>query len=245
MKMTIIRRNGDKRDQGNEMRRKLIIAIAAVAVGLFWSPSAGAQTYGSSAGWSGGVLLNTALNDGANPEAVELKPDPTWLVSAHYDQWFGRGNLGVRARGGFSMPKLTWVQGERELRVLMADVGILFRPIAQTPERSVLPFLSAGIGLINWGLGDGPPTTFSAAGATYAGEGGLDMVATAGLGVDIVTPWQWGEGPLVVRLEARDHIQFSSPFDPAFSDDPEFGMIHNAGLVLGFHTGMGILTEGR
>jgi hypothetical protein len=50
---------------------------------------------------------------------------------------------------------------------------------------------------------------------------------------------------LVIRLEARDHIQFSSPFDPVAADDPEFGLIHNAGVVIGFHTGMGILGGGR
>ena len=62
---------------------------------------------------------------------------------------------------------------------------------------------------------------------------------------DIVTPWQWGEGPVSVRIEGRDHIQFSSPFDPANPEASEFGMIHNAGVVIGFHTGIGAMDGGR
>lgn len=234
-----------KKHQGTDMRRNLTIALAALAVGLLMTPSAGAQAYSSSAGWSGGVLLNTGMNDGATgADLLDMKPDPTWLFSMHYDRWFGSGNAGIRARGGFSRPTLPWVQGDREIRVLMADVGLLLRPIAPGPTTSALPFISGGVGLIKWGLGNGPATTFDPAGVTYDGEEGLDLVATAGLGVDIVSPWQWGEGPLVIRLEARDHIQFSSPFDPSNPDDGEFGMIHNAAVVLGFHTGVGVLGGG-
>ena len=228
------------------MQRTFLIAILLVAGFLLSTSPAAAQAYGSSAGWSAGVLLNTGLNDGVgNPEAVEMKPDPTWLVSVHYDRWFGNGQVGLRGRGGLSMPTLPWTQGDRELRVLMADLGLLLRPVAPTADKTVLPFIGGGVGLINWGLGNGPATTYSPGGVTYAGDEGVDLVATASLGVDIITPWQWGEGPVVVRLEARDHIQFSSPFDPAFPEDPEFGLIHNAGLVLGFHTGIGILGGGR
>jgi len=238
--------NAQKKKQGIDMRHKLTIVMAALALWVLSASPTEAQAYKSSAGWSGGVLINTGLNDGATgADLVDMKPDPTWLMSIHFDQWFGRGNVGVRARGGMSKPSLPWVQGDREIRVLMADLGLLLRPIAPGPGRSTLPFISGGVGLINWGLGDGPATVYAPAAVAYTGEEGIDFVATASLGVDIVTPWVWGEGPLVIRLEARDHIQFSSPFDPSNSEDPEFGMIHNAALVLGFHTGIGLLNRGQ
>lgn len=224
------------------MRRYLIAATTIVSSALlFVSPAIG-QTYGSAAGWGGGVLINTGLNKGAaSGDLVELKPDLTWLVSAHYDRWFGTGNVGVRARAGLSKPVLPWVQGDRAIRLLMADVGLLLRPVAPSAGKTVLPFLAGGIGLVSWGLGSGPMTTFDGAGATYSGDESLDLAVSAGLGFDIITPWRWGEGPLVVRIEGRDMIQLKSPFDPMNPDDSDFDMIHNAAVVLGFHTGIGIL----
>jgi hypothetical protein len=229
------------------MRRYLIAALTLTSLGIASASPALAQGYNSSAGWNAGLFINTGLNDGAaaGEGLVELKPDATWIVSAHYDRWFGGGNVGIRARGGFSKPTLPWVQGDREIRVYMADIGLLLRPIVPEPGNSVLPFVGGGVGFINWGLGDGPLTTYDPAGATYGGEEGLNLVATASFGIDFVTPWRWGEGPLIVRLEGRDHIQFSSPFDPVNPEASEFGMIHNAGVVLGFHTGIGVLGGGR
>jgi hypothetical protein len=109
----------------------------------------------------------------------------------------------------------------------------------------MLPFLTGGVGVIRWSLGSGAPTSFNSAGATYQGEEKFQLVAVGGLGFDFITPWHWGEGPVVVRLEGRDHIQFASPFDPINPEDSDFGMIHNIGIVLGFHTGMGWLEGGR
>jgi hypothetical protein len=127
----------------------------------------------------------------------------------------------------------------------MADLDLLLRPVAPEPGRSVLPFFTGGVGLINWGLGDGPETTFDAAGVTYDGKEALDFTAVAGLGIDFITHWRWGEGPLIIRLEGRDHMQFSSPFDPVNPEDSAFGMVHNAMVLLGLHTGIGILQGGR
>lgn len=228
------------------MRRFLTAVLMLTPVVLVQTAPASAQGYKASVGWSGGALFPTSLNNGAvgSGDLLELKPDPTWIMSIHYDRWVGGGNVGVRARGGFSMPTLPWVQGDREIRVYMADLGVLLRPVAPAEGKSVLPFVGGGVGFINWGLGDGPPTDFDPAAVTYDGQEGFDLVATAGVGIDIITPWHWGEGPLVIRLEGRDHIQFKSPFDPIDPADSEFGMIHNAAVVLGFHTGMGILGGG-
>ena len=235
------------RNQGIEMRRYLIAVITLTILGFASASPAAAQGYKSAVGWSGGMFFNTSLNDGAtgSGETLELKPDATWIFSAYYDHWVGSGNLGIRAQIGLSEPTLPWVQGDREIRVYMADLGVLLRPVTPSPGKSVLPFLTGGVGFIHWGLGDGPVTTFDPAGVTYGGEQSFDLVAVAGLGFDIVTPWKWGEGPLVIRVEGRDHMQFSSPFDPVNPDSGEFGMVHNAAVVVGFHTGMGLLRGDR
>jgi len=224
------------------MRRYLIAALFLTTLGLASASPALAQGYKTAVGWNGGVLLPTSLNNGAvGGDVLDLKPDATWIVSGHYDHWLGAGNVGIRARAGLSKPTIPWVQGDREIRVYMADLGLLLRPIAPAPGKSVFPFIAGGVGLLHWGLGDGPATTFDPAAVTYGGEEAFDLAISAGVGIDIVTPWRWGEGPLVIRLEGRDHIQLSSPFDPANAEDDDFGMIHNAAVVLGFHTGMGIL----
>ncbi len=55
----------------------------------------------------------------------------------------------------------------------------------------------------------------------------------------------FNDGPVIVRLEGRNHFQLSSPFDPVNPEDAKFGLINNIGVVLGFHTGMGLLGGGN
>ena len=133
------------RNQGIDMRRYLITALTLATLGLGWAPPISAQGYKTGVGWSGGVFLPTSLNDGAvGSDLVSLKPDPTWIASGHYDQWLGAGNVGVRARAGFSRPVLPWVQGDRTIQMYMLDLGLLIRPVAQGPGKTILPFLAAG-----------------------------------------------------------------------------------------------------
>jgi len=227
------------------MRRYLSAAsVLAVLLAAGISP-ARAQDYQSSVGWNGGVIMTTSLNDGAASAEVELKPDLTWVLGAHWDRWVANGQVGFRVQGGMARPVLPWTQGDRKIQLLMADLGLLLRPVAPSPYSTVLPFIGAGVGLINWGLGDGPVTTFGPAGATYPGKEKPKLMAVAGLGIDLVTPFQWGEGPLVLRVEGRNHFQLTSPFDPSNPEQGDFGMIHNAVVSVGLHTGIGNLGGGR
>ena len=224
------------------MLRYLKAALLVSTLGLAFTSPALAQGYKNAVGWSGGVLLPTSLNDGGSTgNLVDLSPGTTWIVSGHYDHWLSGGRLGGRVRIGFSKPTLPWVQGDRAIRVFLVDVGLLLRPMAPAPGRSILPFIAGGVGFVNWGLGQGPPTTFDPAAATYGGEESFDLAISGGVGIDYITPFNWGEDPLVIRLEGRDHVQLSSPFDPVGSDASEFGIIHNPAVVLGFHTAMGFL----
>ena len=225
------------------MRRHLITALSLVGIFAATTAPATAQSFKSSIGWNAGALFATSLNDGASggEGLVDLKPDVTWAAGVHYDHWTGAGHIGFRVQGGLARQELDWIQGPRGIYVYTADLDLMLRPAAPTPGRTLLPFLAGGVGLIRWELGTGSTTTFNSAGASYAGDEKFQLVALGGLGFDYVTPFQWGEGPVVIRLEGRDHIQFDSPFDPINPEASDFGMIHNISVVLGFHTGMGLL----
>jgi hypothetical protein len=229
------------------MRRDFTAAYALVVLLALFVAPAGAQDYQSSVGWNAGALMSTGLNDGAASAGaeVDLKPDLTWALGAHWDRWVANGQLGFRIQGGVARPVLPWTQGDRRIQLLVADVGILLRPVVPSPGGTVLPFIGAGVGLINWGLGDGPVTAFGPAGATYPGEERPKLMLVAGLGIDLVTPFHWGEGPLVLRLEGRNHLQLASPFDPTDPAQGDFGMIHNAVVSVGLHTGIGSLDRAR
>jgi hypothetical protein len=225
--------------------RRHILAAVALAV-LVWATPAASQDYKSSVGWSGGVLYTTSLNDGASggESFVDLKPDLTWVVGAHYDYWIRNGRVGVQGHGGVGRQVLPWNQGDRSIYEYMGDLSLILRPVAPTSETMVLPFLSGGVGATYWELGDGPTTSFAPSGAKYSGDK-FKPAAVAGLGLDFVTPWIWGEGPVVVRLAVKDYIQLSSNFSPIEAEAGDFGIVHNGMVTLGFHTGMGLLSENR
>lgn len=227
------------------MRRNLIAGLALMSLTLLPPSRAQAQAYKSSVGWTAGVLSTTSMNDGAGGagDVVSIEPNLAWTAGAHYDYWFG-GNVGIRGQGAFSRQEVPWTQGDRVIYAYSADASLLLRPLAPEPGRPVLPYLFGGVGGSLWKLGRGDPTTFGAAAATYGGKETVKLLLPVGIGIDFITPWNWGEGPLVIRIEGRDHIQLKSPFDPVDPDQGDFGMIHNFGVVLGFHTGVGLLGGG-
>ena len=230
-----------------EMRRYFITALSFLGLVAATVEPGVAQSFKSSIGWNAGVLYTTSLNDGAaaGEGLVDLKPDLTWTIGAHYDRWLGGGQVGYRVQGGFANQQLDWIQGPRSIHVYTADAGLMLRPAAPTPGRTLLPFITGGVGVIRRMLGDGDPTSFGSAGATYAGEEKFQLVAVGGVGFDFITPWNWDDGPVIIRLEGRNHFQFSSPFDPVNPEDANFGLINNIGVVLGLHTGLGLLGGGN
>ena len=152
--------------------------------------------------------------------------------------------MGYRVQGGFAKQDLDWVQGTRGIYTYTADLGLMLRPAAPTPGRTLLPFVTGGVGVIRRALGNGDPTSFSSAGASYGGDEKFKLAPVAGVGFDFITPWNWDDGPVIIRIEGRNHFQLSSPFDPVNPEDANFGLINNIGVVLGFHTGMGLLGGG-
>lgn len=223
-----------------------LAALVIIGFALASPPKLEAQDYRMSVGWNAGVLLTTSLNDGASGtgEGVDLKPDATWSLGGHFDKWFGSGLLGGRASAGLARSVIPWTQGDRSVYSYRGELSLMLRLMRPDPGNMLIPFVSGGVGLIRWGLGDGPVTSFSAAGARYSGDESFQLAANAGVGFDYVTPFQWGEGPMVVRLEGRDYIQLASPFDPVDPEAGDFGIIHNLYISIGLHTGVGFLRDG-
>jgi hypothetical protein len=136
---------------------------------------------------------------------------------------------------------MEWQQGPRTIAVYSSDLNLVLRLTSPSPGRSVTPYASLGVGWIWWILGNGPGTAFPAARAFYDGDDGFDLMGVGSFGLDFATPFQWGEGPLMIRLEARDGVQFESPFQPLDRNDGDFGMVHNIRIGLGMHAGFGRL----
>ena len=227
------------------MRRNLIAGLTLLSLTLLPPSEAKAQGYKSSVGWMAGVVSTTSMNDGAvgAGDVLSIEPALTWSAWMHYDYWLS-GHVGLRGQGGFTRQKLAWTQGDRVIYAYSADLSLMLRPIGPAPGRTLLPYISGGVGASRWTLGKGDPTTFGAAGATYGGKESFNLILPVSVGLDFITPWAWGEGPMVIRIEGRDHIQLKSPFDPVDPDQGDFGMIHNFGVVMGFHTGLGFLGDG-
>lgn len=228
------------------MKRYLIATLATLGLASAVASEVAAQDYRSSVGWNAGVILNTSLNDGASDggSVVDLKPDPTWSLGGHFDRWLGSGLIGARVSAGLARHVVPWTQGDRSVYSYRADIGLMLRLTRPSPYNTMVPFVSAGAGVLRWGLGEGPVTTFSAAQTRYSGEEGFQLAANAGVGLDFVTPIFWGEGPMIVRLEGRDFIQLSSPFDPVDPDSGDFSPIHNIYISVGVHTGVDLLGGG-
>ena len=195
------------------MRRILSGGLALGAFLAFSGTPVKAQDYQWSAGWSAGVLKTTSLNDGASG-GVDLAPGATWSIGLHVDRWVGSGRLGVRFQTSVSDQDVDWTQGTRSISMYGADVGVMLRPMAPSPDRAVSLFFSAGVGLVRWGLGDGPTTSFTSASASYLGDEGFQLMGVGGLGFDIKTPWTWDNAPLMVRLEATNTIAGSDSIAP-------------------------------
>lgn len=222
------------------VRRGLFTLLAGAGVACAAAAPAEAQDYAGSVGWSVGAVTTTALNDGTDAE-LQLEPGLAPTLGLYADRWWGRGLVGTRVQLSGATQEIDWQQGPRDIAVYTADLSLLLRLGAPSPGRSVLPYVGAGIGGVWWLLGNGPTTTFPDAGAAYSGEESFKLAVVGSAGIDFVTPLRWDTDSVIVRLEARDAVQFRSPLEPLGTDVEDFGTIHNIRISIGFHTGIGRL----
>jgi hypothetical protein len=225
-----------------------MLALAALLPGLFGARQAAAQDYRSSVGWNAGALWVSSLNAGAalaaeeggEARARQAEPGLGWVTGIQFDHWLWNGVLGVRVGGGYARHGLGWSNGAREIGTWTGEAGILARIFVPEPDQVFSPFVALGVAGVRYGLGKGPLTTFPAADAYHSGEHTINLAGSAGLGLDIVSPWGWDESPIVLRIEAADQVAPRSPFR-SLETGKRFQFVHNARLTIGLHAGLGNL----
>ncbi|MGH7575056.1 MAG: hypothetical protein ACREM1_08010 [Longimicrobiales bacterium] len=225
-----------------KVERLTRLGAFALAAALAAAPESGAaqQDYAWAAGFYGGGMWFSPLNDGGNaPAALEL--DPGWVAGVQGEHWFSQlgGHVGMRVNGEMTRRPLPLPGETRDIGVWMLDAGLMVRLLPPTQSTRFNVFLSAGGGVVRYRLGDGPPRTFVDANARYAGDEAARWAAVGGVGFDIITGSWWDEQPVGVRVEAVDHMVFDSPFDPL--DGETFSPIHNVRLAVGLLSGFGVL----
>jgi hypothetical protein len=213
------------------------IAFAGI-VALAAAPAAASaqQDYRFGAGYNAGAAWFTSLNSGAGA-ADDIELDLGWLIGLQFEQWLGSGRVGVRLNGALTERPLQIPAGARDVGVWMLDADLMLRFAGADSTRKVNPFLSAGAGVVRYGLGRGDFVNFPEANAAYSGNDKPRFAAVGGLGIDFMTGWRWDGNPVGIRVEGVDHFVLKSPFEPLGGGD--FSAIHNVRLVIGLFSGFG------
>lgn len=172
----------------------LTIALAAAPV-----PLAAQQDYAWAAGFYGGGMWFSSLNDGGGTgSALEL--DPGWVVGVQGEHWFStfNGHVGMRVNSEFTQRPLPLAEETRDIGVWMLDAELMLRLLPPTALNRFNVFLSVGGGVVDYRLGDGPPRSFVDANAMYAGDETPRWAAVGGFGIDIITGSWWEDRKSVV-----------------------------------------------
>jgi hypothetical protein len=188
-----------------------------------------AQDNDGSIGYGGGGMYFTDFNSGGAGTPFGLEPG--WVATAHMDHWVNRGRLGGRINAAFTRRPMETVGDVREIHTWVIGADLLLRFARPRPGRSVAPFISAGGGIISYGLGEGPSVVLSPEAALYPGDTDRQFTVSGGLGFDIMPGFEILGSPAGFRLEAIDHMALQSPFDPVAGS--AFDPVHNIRVSLG------------
>jgi hypothetical protein len=224
-------------EERTTMRHAVAFLTLATAIGLGPAAAEG-QDYRFGAHWNAGGTYFTPLNSGGAGE-LDIELDPGWIAGLQFEQWLGSGRFGWRVNGAISRRPLSVPGEKRNIGLWLADIDLLARLMPADPARMFNIFVSAGVGAIQYRLGDGEFLTFANADAAYDGNDAPRLVGAGGLGVDFLTGLRWDGDPVGIRVEVVDHVALRSPFEPLSGGD--FSPIHNVRLVLGAFTGWGLL----
>jgi hypothetical protein len=224
------------------------LAFAFLLLGAAGVRPADAQDYRSSVGWNAGAIWVSALNAGAElpggegggGPARKTEPGVGWTTGLQVDHWLWNGVLGLRAGGGYARHLFEWSNGKREIGTWTGEAGVLARIFVPEAENVFIPYVALGVAGVHYGFGKGPATTFPEAAAYHPGKRSIALAGSAGLGLDIISPWGWDESPIILRLEAADQVAPRSPFR-SIESAKRFQYVHNARLTIGLHAGLGSL----
>jgi len=214
----------------NAIDRLRRAAVRSAALLAFSASSLLAQDPLTVAGYGAGWIHFGALNPGAGTRALVM--DAGWILTAFGESWHvAGGRAGARLSGGWSQrPVDLGGQDIRDISTWLFDAGMAVRPLTPREGDRLLPFLSAGAGLIHYGFGTGTPRVFVEQGVVYFGDEQIRWTAVAAGGIDIVPGGVRVAGtPLGLRIEISDHVVFRSPFR-RIGDEAFLGPIHNIRL---------------
>jgi hypothetical protein len=212
--------------------------------------TAAAQDYRSSVGWNAGALWVSSLNAGATRSSVDggqldtrkAAPGIGWTTGVQLDHWLWSGVLGLRAGGIYGRHSLGWSNGTREIGSWAGEAAVLVRIFVPEPDQVFVPYVAVGAAGVRYGLGKGPASTFPEADAYHPGRQSIEWAGSAGLGLDIISPWGWDESPIVLRIEAGNQVAPRSPLR-SLESAKRFQFVHNARFTVGLHAGLGSLGE--
>jgi hypothetical protein len=184
-----------------------------------------AQMHTTAAGYGGGFVTFGAFNP--DVEGEELALDAGWVVTGFGETWHVLGGrVGTRLNLAFTQRPLPIPEQPRDINTWLLDANLMLRLLSPAEDNPIAPFLSAGVGVISYGLGTGAPVTFPEAGVVYSGDDERRLTVVGGAGIDIVPAgFQVGGLPLGIRLEAANHVTLHSPFRDF--EGERLGPIHN------------------
>lgn len=216
---------------GSSMRAFTLACFALAAALAVAAPAAG-QDHNAAAGYGAGFLQPGALNPGAT--GAEASMEAGLVGTAFGEAWplLGR-RVGARLNVALSRRPLQLGEASRDISLLAVDVNVMARLLPPSADGVVAPFLSAGAGVLTYGLGEGGTVTYEELGAFYPGEGETRFTVVGGAGLDIApAQFRLGDARLGIRLEVADHMVLRSPFRGLEGEN--LGPIHNlrAGISL-------------
>ncbi len=195
-------------------------ALAAVVTAICAAPVA-AQDYDGTIGYGGGGIMFTDFNAGGPGESFGLGSG--WVATAHIDHWVDRGRLGGRINAAFTRRPTDVLGDSRNIHTWIVGGDLLLRLLPSSPNRTVVPFIAGGAGMVSYGLGAGNPVNLD--NARYPGNSDRKLAVSAGIGFDIVPRFTIFGTPSGFRLEVIDHMALESPFEPIGGGD--FDPVHN------------------
>ena len=212
--------------------RALTLAALSLAALVAAAPAAG-QAHNVAAGYGAGFFQPGALNPGVTGEEASFEPGV--VGTAFGEAWYVLGGrLGTRLNVALSKRPLQLGEATRDISLLAVDLNVMARPLPPSATGAIVPFLSAGGGVLSYGLGEGGSVTYGELGAFYPGEGEVRWTVVGGAGVDIAPAgFRLGDARFGIRLEVADHVVLQSPFR-GIEEGEKLGPIHNlrAGISL-------------
>lgn len=199
--------------------------------------------------YSGGIFFSD-FNEGGSTRG-DLSLESGFVVGMQAESWL-HPQFAIRMNGSFTERPFTLERdGEfggdfrdarlfdgtfGDVNVWMGDMGVMFRPLSPLGSLRMIPFLSAGAGVVHYNPA-GPGRQVPNAAVFFDEK--TRFAAVGGLGLDIQPNTPTKKFGAFIRMELADHYVFDSPAERLRlgldTDDDNFDGVHNVRLNLGMN----------